>query len=349
MKKYCSERGSKLLKFADRYIGIPFVFLLGLIKQKKKLPKKISKIALLKTAAIGDTVILSAVLKDIEECNPSVKMILFTGSSNYEFAKLLTKQFKNLEVVKLPIKKPLKAIRIIRNYESDIFLDFGPWPRLNSIFTFFSIAKYTIGFKTNNQFRHYVYDKYVLHENNCHELENYRNIIKAIGINRNNLPQINWIKKEINDDIISIHMFPGGSRNYLTKKNKKIYFTGAKADKQKAEKIKNMCKDKDKIIIVAGKYSLEDTIKLLAKSKLVISVNTGIMHIASAINCNLIALHGPTSNKRWGPLNKNSISIQSQLKCSPCLNLGFEYACNENKCMQKILPENVLEKIKNII
>jgi len=361
-KKYNSERGSKSLKFIDRYIGIPLVFLLGFFRKKRKIPKKFEKIALLKTAAIGDTTILTSIIKDIEDFNSNIKITLFTGSSNYEFAKLLTKEFENLEIIKLPLKNPLKAVSIIRQYEFDVFLDFAPWPRLNAVFAFFSNSKYIVGFKTNAQYRHFVYDDIVIHSNKVHELENYKNIVRNIGIHKNNLPQINFIKKEINNkNIIVVHMFPGGAKsylkewpeeywikiiNYLTENNNIVYLTGAKVDRDKAEQIKKLSNNKDKISVVAGEYTLEKTIRLLSKSKLVISVNTGIMHLASALKCNLIALHGPTSHKRWGPLNKNAISLQSNLECSPCLNLGFEYGCNENKCMRNIVVKEVIMAIE---
>ena len=109
MKKYDSERGSSFLRFFDRYLGIPIVFLLGIFKRKKTLPNDIQRIALLKTAAIGDTTILTAIIKDIEDYDANIKITLFTGSSNYEFAKLLQTQYKNLDVIKLPIKNPLKS------------------------------------------------------------------------------------------------------------------------------------------------------------------------------------------------------------------------------------------------
>lgn len=361
MKKYNPERGSKLLKLIDRYVGISLIFLLGLFKKRRVIPSKIEKVALLKTAAIGDTTLLTAIIKDIEDYDSKIKITLFTGSSNYEFAKLLKKQYQNLEVIKLPIKNPLKAVKIIRSKQFDVFLDFGPWPRLNAILSCFSKSKYAVGFKTDNQFRHYIYDQFVYHRNDVHELQNYKNILKIIGIEENNLPQINFVKNRVINNIVTIHMFPGGSRsylkewpeeywietiNYLTKNNKTVYLTGAKVDQNKAKQIIKLCKDKDKIIVTAGKYTLEETIELLSRSKLVISVNTGVMHLASALKCNLIALHGPTSFKRWGPLNSNSISLQSHLECSPCLNLGFEYGCNENRCMKAIDANKVIEAIK---
>lgn len=190
MKKYNSERGSKLLKFVDRYIGVLLVFLLGLIRKKRELPKQIENIALLKSAAIGDTVLLTAIISDIQEFDKNMKITLFTGSSNYEFAKIIQKQFSNLEVIKLPIKNPFKAIKIIRQKKIDVFIDFDSQPRLNSILAFFSNSDFKIGFKTKDQFRHYVYDKDIEHSNSLHEVYNYKNLIKYIGIDKNNLPFI---------------------------------------------------------------------------------------------------------------------------------------------------------------
>jgi heptosyltransferase I len=363
--KYNPERGSKFLNFLDRYLGIPIVFLLGHLKRSGEKPQLIEKIALLKIAAIGDTILLSAVIKDIKEKLPNAKITLFTGSSNYEIAKIIAETFSEMNVIRLPIKNPLKAISIIKQYKFDAWLDFGSWPRLNALFSYFANAKFKVGFKTKNQYRHYIYDIAVEHSNKIHEVFNYKKILKQIDIEGSNLPQINVdanVKKD--EKLIVIHMFPGGSKSYLkewpethwvqlidylTSKGYFIALTGAKVDKERALYIYNLCKKKNSITVVAGELSLKDVIGLLKKSYLVVSVNTGIMHLASALNCNLIALHGPTSSKRWGPLNSNSIAIQSPLKCSPCLNLGFEYGCNENKCMRAISVDTVIEAVKQFL
>ncbi len=364
-KKYNNERGSKLLKFLDRYFGIPVIFTLGFFKRRRKKPRLIEKIALLKTAAIGDTVLLSAIIRDINESMPQAKITFFTGSSNYEIAKIIAETFFNVNVIKLPIKNPFNAISIIKQYEFDAWLDFGPWPRLNALFSYFADAKFKVGFKTKNQYRHYIYDVAVEHSDKIHELFNYKNILEQINVENNNFPQIK-IDANVKRDkkLIVIHMFPGGSRSYLkewpetywvqlidylTSKKYFVALTGAKVDRSRALRIYDLCKREDFINVVAGELSLRDVILLLSKSSLVVSVDTGIMHLASALNCNLVALHGPTSFKRWGPLNENSVAIQSPLKCSPCLNLGFEYGCNENRCMKAISVDTVIEIIENFI
>ena len=66
--KFNAERGNSEFRFLDRYIGIPIIFALGLLKKRNKiLPDSIKKAAFLKTAGIGDTVLLSAVVRDFKD------------------------------------------------------------------------------------------------------------------------------------------------------------------------------------------------------------------------------------------------------------------------------------------
>jgi len=363
-KKHNNERGSARLRFFDRYLGIPVVLVLSLFTKKDKIISSgIQKIAFLKTSAIGDTILLSAVVRDLRERYPDAHLTFFTGGSNHEAVRLLSGINR---IIKLPIKNPLRAIRVVKDAgEFNVWIDFDSWPRLNAILTFFADADFKIGFKTKGQFRQYIYDLAVEHSGKIHELYNYKNLLKPLNINGKNLPFIEGkIDIDSKDRMIVIHMFPGGSRSYLKEWSEenwiqlintlrdsgcKIYLTGSKADRERALKIAEGVKDRGLIYVAAGERDLQETAQLLKSSKLVISVDTGIMHLSSALGCNLISLHGPTSPKRWGPLNTNSISIQSDSPCSPCLNLGFEDVCRDNQCMRAIKVEAVLKKVHEIL
>ena len=175
------ERGNSVLKLLDRYVGIPIVCVLGLFKFRRlsgdeRGPKRIG---LLQTAAIGDTVLSSAIVANLKHAFPAAQLTFFTGSSNYEIACLIPHIDK---VVKLPVARPLGAIRSIRQAGTfDLWIDFGPWPRLNAIWTFFARAGLTVGFKTIGQYRHAVYDRVAHHSEVTHELENYRGLLRAAG------------------------------------------------------------------------------------------------------------------------------------------------------------------------
>ncbi len=92
--------------------------------------------------------------------------------------------------------------------------------------------------------------------------------------------------------------------------------------------------------------SLGEYAAVLAKAKMLVCGNTGIMHLGSALDIPLIALHGPTNPLKWGPLGSKSIVIKSRLSCSPCLYLGFEYGCATNRCMRDISVEEVFKKVQ---
>lgn len=363
-KTYDNERDNNLLGMLDKYIGIPLIFLLGMFKIRNNNLGEIKKIALLKTAAIGDTVILSAIIQDIINAIEGAEITLFTASSNYTIATIIAKQHKNqLTVVKLPIQNPFKTIKIIKNYQFDLWLDFGPWPRINAVISFFANANHKFGFKTKKQYRHYIYDNYATHQNNTHELNNYRNILKIAKIEPlQALPTLQAKFAPANHAVI--HMSPGGSKrhlkiwqdnkwietiNYLTKKGLIVKLSGAQTDIDNVKNIQSKCEMPNKVEVIAGKINLEELFNVLKGSRLVISIDTGIMHLASALQCNLIALHGPTSPQHWGPLNKNSFTVYAKVKCSPCLRLGFEGNCTDNICMQAISTKIVRKNIDAIL
>jgi heptosyltransferase I len=358
--KYNSERGNSIFRFLDRYVGIPIVFLLGLFKKRSKtFPDGIQKVAFLKTSGIGDTALLSAVVRDLKDAYPDAVLTFFVASNNYEMAQLISGIDR---IIKLPVAKPWKCIHCIKGSgEYDIWIDFGPWPRINTILSFFSKARLKVGFKTKGQYRHYIYDITAEHSDQLHELDNYKNLLKQIGLDCHNLPCINLQIPKCIENRITIHMFPGGSRAYLkewpdanwieiidhlTARHYEVFLTGAKIDCEKAEQIKAQTAKRNSVNIAAGTFDLKQTAELLKSSALVISVDTGIMHLSSALGCNLIALHGPTSIERWGPLDTNAISLQSSLQCSPCIDLGFESKCQTNSCMELITIKALMDAIE---
>jgi len=371
-KKYNSERGSELLKFFDRYLGIPLTCVVGLMRRKRECPSDIQKIALLNTAAIGDTILIAPIIKDLKSNFPDSNIIFFTGSSNYEIAKLISEKI-DIRVVKLPIKNPIQAINLIKRDEFDLWCDFGQWPRLNAIFSAAAKAHFKIGFKTPGQFRHYGYDAVALHSRNVHELDNYRNLIRQIGIDSHSFPKIS-VDKIIPEKLLAqglrkpyvvLHMFPGGSRSYMKEwpvdrwisiakgfvsRGWHVVFTGALSQSIRVQNLLKELNNTGQVFNSAGLLSMSEVASLLAASALVVSVNTGIMHLAAAVGARLIALHGPTSPLRWGPISSKAIVLSPEnCPCAPCLHLGFEYQCNENKCMQSISVQMVQQAIEKAL
>jgi ADP-heptose:LPS heptosyltransferase len=86
-----------------------------------------------------------------------------------------------------------------------------------------------------------------------------------------------------------------------------------------------------------------DSLGWLGFASGVISVNTGVMHVAAALGTPTIALNGPTSGRRWGPIGPHTRCVASPVVPEGYLDLGFEHDERYPDCMRAITVEMVLE------
>tara|TARA_B100000315_G_scaffold167788_1_gene156286 strand:- start:13540 stop:14559 length:1020 start_codon:yes stop_codon:yes gene_type:complete len=94
-------------------------------------------------------------------------------------------------------------------------------------------------------------------------------------------------------------------------------------------------------------FSLTKLTALLSKSDVVVTNDSGPMHIAVAMRTPVVALFGPTDPARTGPYSKKCLIIQRDLECIPC----FRKQCSQGsfECMDSITVEEVFEGIKKIL
>jgi 3-deoxy-D-manno-octulosonic-acid transferase/heptosyltransferase-1 len=122
-----------------------------------------------------------------------------------------------------------------------------------------------------------------------------------------------------------------------TKLNTAIVFTGS--EKEPLEKI--IRRMKTKAVNLGGETSLPELAYLYKKSLLVITTDSGPMHLAAAVGTGVVALFGPTDPQRTGPYGEGHTIVRTDLACSPCLLKK----CPTKKCMKDILPEQVFAVI----
>ena len=122
--------------------------------------------------------------------------------------------------------------------------------------------------------------------------------------------------------------------------NLKLVLTGARADGMLQRIEKSMTRP---VANLGGLTTLRDLAYLFGRASLLITTDSGPMHIAAAVGTPVVALFGPTSPSRTGPYGRGHTIIRKDLECSPC----FLKKCELLTCMKEITVEEVFQAVKN--
>ncbi len=102
---------------------------------------------------------------------------------------------------------------------------------------------------------------------------------------------------------------------------------------------------------LAGKTSLTQLAALYKRADLLVTGDSGPMHIAAAVGTPLIAIHGPTDSALSGPVSPTATILRSTIWCSPCYNAKGPADCrfHTTQCMKDITPTQVYEVVREKI
>jgi len=91
---------------------------------------------------------------------------------------------------------------------------------------------------------------------------------------------------------------------------------------------------------LTGRLSLPETVEWIRLSELMVSNDTGPLHIAAALGTPVVALYGPTEPRRTGPYGQLDHVLQLDLPCVPCLKPRCGYA-KPFECLRALPPAAV--------
>jgi ADP-heptose:LPS heptosyltransferase len=104
------------------------------------------------------------------------------------------------------------------------------------------------------------------------------------------------------------------------------------------------------VIDLVAKTSLSDLVGVISSARALVATDTGTAHMASAVNCEVFALIGPTPGDSTGPYQSphNIVHlISAKLECSPCYKTEVMKNCTDNICMKQISVDMVYNSIKS--
>jgi ADP-heptose:LPS heptosyltransferase len=150
--------------------------------------------------------------------------------------------------------------------------------------------------------------------------------------------------------------WPGNSVVELIQMLRRTYpekiflLTGSSGEASWVKKIQDTldAEAREKVYNTAGLFNIFEFFALIEGSELVVSNDTGPMHISFALNKPTVSLFGPASPSQYGQ-NKNAFGIYKNVYCSPCVHDFLSPPCKgDNQCMKQITVEEVFNLCREI-
>ena len=125
-----------------------------------------------------------------------------------------------------------------------------------------------------------------------------------------------------------------------------VILLGGKSDHALGERIRSQASNTPNIHNWCGETSLDEAIALIGMSKVLVSNDSGLMHIGAALKIPQVAIFGSSDPQHTPPLSYKAKVIWLNLPCSPCHKR--ECPLGHLKCLKDILPATVLDAIQTL-
>ena len=358
----------------DVWLGKPLAALVGSFTHRSaslygdravtSVPKKI-----LCTQFIGlGSVILSLpMLRSLKEKGVQIAFCSFEGQA--EIVKM-TGLADEILIIRPTVWELIpslfKSWRAVRKFKPDVFIDLEPVSHFSALMGRFSGAETRLGFHCGRPLRENLFTHLVAFSSERHRIENIQLFLKRLGLSvqgesefpappsldrvRNTMPEMPSRKRVVvninSGDLNHARMWPEAHWVQLCDKLLEdtlvdLVFSGSSDERDRVQSLMANLKDPTRVFNMAGSVTLIELLRLISDAELVVSVESGIMHLAAWMKTPLMALFGPETPKLHAPLSKSAKTLWAGLPCSPCVNVFSERGirCGDFQCMKAITPD----------
>lgn len=327
-------------------------------------PDAISKILIIRPGGIGDAVLLASAINFLKKNYPDCHITILAERRNVGVFQLIPCVAKVL-----CYDHPLEFIQALCD-RYDVVIDTEQWHHLSAAVARLVRAPVKIGFDTNERRRMFTHG--IRYDQSAYEADNFHALLKPLGTDyqRDNeitflsLPlqslfRVNKLLQHFSEELFVV-IFPGASIpekrwgvdqfrrvvEMLSIFGIKTVVVGGKEDRQQGEIIAGG----GMALNLVGLTSLSETAAVIQKSSLLISGDSGVLHIAVGLGVPTVSLFGPGNVKKWAPQGERDIVINKELQCSPCTTFGNTPPClNDNRCMQDITVDEVVNAVTMLL
>lgn len=335
------------------------------VPSRKQPPSEVTSLLLIRPGGIGDAVLLAPVIRSLKQFYPAIQITVLAEKRNAGVFSLVSGV-----AMLFNYDRPAELIHVLRR-SYDVVIDTEQWHRLSSVVARLVSAPVKIGFSTNERLRMFTHSLPYSHDD--YEVASFTHLLKPVGIDTETVVYGVPFLFVPNDAISKaatllemlhgqpfVAIFPGASiterqwgadrfrrvAELLTTSGINLVVVGGKEDRQAGGEIAGG----GLALNLAGLTSLSETAAVIRKSALLLSGDSGVLHIAAGLGVPTVSLFGPGRAKKWAPRGEHHIVINKELPCSPCTTFGNTPPCSNNvRCMRDITVDEVVNAVTMLL
>lgn len=347
--------------------------------------RKVKKVLVIKLRSLGDVLLATPLFEVLKKRLPGVQIDAYVYADalpllegNPFISKIFTydQKIKKKSILVRGIKE-VQLLKTLRAQKYDLVMNLTEGDR-GAIASLLSEAKIRVGLKENKKRQGFYTHLTQIPGSPRHTVEKNLDYLRRIGLfpkeTEKNifLPLNEEVKRKALVELGRVNFQPGNFivihpaarwdykawpafrferlARQLIDKGENLVFTSS-STAHEVQKVATIVQDLDstKYLNLAGKIELSELSALVSLSKLLITVDSLPLHMASALKQKTVAIFGPTQEKLWGPWqNEKAKVLFEDYSCRPCCQAG----CGGSKrceCLYNLKEARVLKAAEELL
>jgi ADP-heptose:LPS heptosyltransferase len=366
---------TRILKFLDATAGAALCRLLGPLvaaRSPQNRPTRTARILLIRPGGIGDMTVLLPILQDIRRALPDAVVDIVCERRNVEVLSLVNMENRAL----VYDASPLAFLRRITGQTYDVAIDFEQFHHFSAVFALLCRAPVRVGFKVNPH-RNPLYTHLVGYDLDGPEATQFRGLLAPLGISGSPM-QAGWklpappLPEKTRGAVEAgagrsgfavIHAsarqrhkrwgragFAELAGRLYREHGLSAVLLGSAADRAEIEAITDMLNGSGvPVLPLAGMLTLRDSCAVIAAAALFVGIDSGLAHLATAVDTPTVVLFGATDPRKWGVSTGAHAVVWKRVPCSPCCIFGYHRPCRAIQCMDEITVEDVASACRRVL
>ena len=322
------------------------------------------RILLIRPGGIGDAVLLVPAILALKERFPGAHISVLAEKRNGSAFALCP------AVDRLLLYDTPSGLAAALRGGFDLVIDTEQWHRLSAVVARLACAPFSIGFASNSRSR--LFSHAVPYSHDDYEAASFFHLLAPLGIAPPAVLKVPFLA--VPGEAFSraeallaslggtpfVALFTGASiaeRRWgaerfgevaarLAAAGVPVVVVGGKGDAADGELVVRGLGG----LNLAGRTTLAETAAVIARSALLLSGDSGVLHLAVGLGIPTVSLFGPGIEAKWGPQGVGDIVLNHRLPCSPCTRFGTTPPCPcQARCLSGITVEEVADAVEKLL